>query len=81
MEQEPGPMDIGPNTTKQDFDDYARTLPGDQKGIAVSCESGDCVQRGWIINGCYWCGADCCVNPGWLTAQCWHCHNWFAVSR
>lgn len=60
---------------------HAQTLSAEQKGKGCSSEQGSCKQRGWIINGCYWCGEDCCVNPGWLSAQCHHCGKWYFVSR
>jgi hypothetical protein len=72
---------IQEGATKESMAAQAQTLGADQKGDGFKCDPGDCTQRGWIINGCYWCGYDCCVNPGWLSAQCYNCGGWFLVSR
>ena len=72
---------IHQGSTSEGMATHAETLSADQKGAGFQCASSDCTQRGWIINGCYWCGMDCCVNPGWLSAQCCKCGKWYLVTR
>ena len=67
------------NAEQEDMAKHMETLNASQCGTA-NLTSG-CAQRGWIINGCYWCGTDCCVNPGWLMATCHHCGGSFIVTR
>lgn len=61
-------------------------LAADQKGETQNSAGGEILDgggcpRGWIVNGCYWCGADSCVNPGWLMARCHRCGGSYFVSR
>jgi hypothetical protein len=72
---------IKAGSTAEDMHTHAASVAAGQKGSAVKCEPAECSQRGWIVNGCYWCGRDNCVNPGWLMAQCCNCGKWYFVSR
>lgn len=72
---------IQKGATHDDMESHAESLGAGQKGIGAQADRESCKQRGWIINGCYWCGEDCCVNPGWLSAQCCNCGKWYLVSR
>ena len=72
---------IKEGASHEDMATHAETVDAGGKGSAINCDHAQCSQRGWIINGCYWCGVDGCVNPGWLMASCWKCAKWFFVNR
>jgi hypothetical protein len=72
---------ISAGATHEDMGARAAGVKEGEKGRGFKADGDSCSQRGWIINGCYWCGEDGCVNPGWAMAQCHSCGKWYVVSR
>lgn len=73
---------ISAGATVEDMAAHIESLAAHEKGLADQCDDhSSCAQRGWIINGCYWCGADGCVNPGWIMATCQACGKPYVVNR
>ncbi len=72
---------IREGASAEDMHAHMQSLGATQTGAGAEFDDATCSQRGWIINGCYWCGTDNCVNPGWLMATCCHCGKAYFVNR
>lgn len=82
---------IRPGADKEQMKAYVESLSSGESGTAkaggrggaggVESDDDDGCPRGWIINGCYWCGTDVCVNPGWVGTKCPSCGGYFLITR